>query len=127
MVRKVMDYVRADVRNPDRLFLFGVILHLEGDPRAREVFESGLRLAGRGGHFQAFLAADQGAAPQPTPIPQGQSPAGSDLSLPPAPAAPLPAPPLPNPPPAVSLGAPQSIVPAAGTTGGLSGPELTVP
>src|SRR5581483_9125295 len=48
---KVTEYARADVRDPDRLFLFGVWLALNHDQRANEVFDTALRLAGHGNHF----------------------------------------------------------------------------
>ena len=37
IISKVSDWVRDDVRDPNRLFLLGVILHFEGDARGREV------------------------------------------------------------------------------------------
>lgn len=58
-LQNLMEYVRQDVRDPDRLFLWGVWLHYDQDERAREVFETGYRLAGGGQHFLAFLKPQQ--------------------------------------------------------------------
>jgi tetratricopeptide (TPR) repeat protein len=122
MLHRVAEYVAADVRDPDRLFLFGCLLHFSGDARANEVLEAGYRLAGRGSHFLAFLKPDAvskkpqqpPAAPQPT----------NDPALPPAPppTAPQPGQPAPPTPPA-------SPVPptSAPTTPASNGPVLPPP
>jgi hypothetical protein len=56
MQQQLIDHVQADIRDPDRLYLLGVMLHLIGDPRSREMFEIGFRLeTGRGDHFAVFL------------------------------------------------------------------------
>ncbi|MDX1968420.1 MAG: hypothetical protein SFV23_14685 [Planctomycetaceae bacterium] len=99
LAHKLVDYVQVDIRDPDRLFLLGVMMHLDGDQRSREIFEAGLRLAGRGQHFTAFLS------PQPLAgAPIGGAPAGNNPALPPAlaPADPNAPPPDPDllPPPA---------------------------
>jgi tetratricopeptide (TPR) repeat protein len=80
---KIADWVRQDVRDPDRLFVFGVWLHFSHDARATEVFETGYRLTGRGQHFLAFLKADD----QPLPAaPQPPADPGPQLPPPPLPA-----------------------------------------
>ncbi len=86
---KVTEYARADVRDPDRLFLFGVWLALNHDQRANEVFDTALRLAGHGNHFLAFLRPGGKASgnqaptpPAPTLLPQAEPNA---LPLPPPP------------------------------------------
>src|SRR5580692_3968526 len=48
MIERVGGWVREDIRDPDRLFLMGVILHFDGDTRASEFFEAAFRLAGYG-------------------------------------------------------------------------------
>ena len=69
LLEQVTLWVREDVRDPDRLFLLGTLLHFEGDPRSREFLETGYRLAGRGDHFLALLN------PQETPVHQAAPPA----------------------------------------------------
>lgn len=80
---KAADYVKADIRSPDRLFLFGVLLHFSHDARAAEVFEAGYRLAGKGQHFLAFLKPETKTAQPAAPA--------TDPKTPPLPPAPLPA------------------------------------
>lgn len=61
---EVAAWVREDIRDPDRLFLMGVLLHFDHNQtsdRSDPFFEAAYRLAGKGAHLQAFLAA---AAPQ---------------------------------------------------------------
>ncbi|HET6327294.1 MAG TPA: tetratricopeptide repeat protein [Planctomycetaceae bacterium] len=55
MISRVGGWVREDIRDPDRLFLMGVILHFDGDTRASEFFEAAYRLSGQGDHLLAFL------------------------------------------------------------------------
>ncbi len=81
LAHKLVDHVQVDIRDPDRLFLLGVMMHLDGDQRAGEIFEAGLRLAGRGEHFTVFLS--------PKPLagaPAAGAPDKNDPALPPAPA-----------------------------------------
>lgn len=61
IVHKVADWVREDVRDPDRLFLMGVVLHFNNPDQAAPFFETALRLAGAGDHLHAFLQPDQPA------------------------------------------------------------------
>jgi tetratricopeptide (TPR) repeat protein len=98
MLHRVADYVEADVRSPDRLFLFGCLLHFSGDARATEVFEAGYRLAGRGSHFLAFLKPDAvskksaenaaGSAPKETTLPPAPLPSAPDFVPPASPSSP---------------------------------------
>ena len=114
IMHKVGDWLREDIRDPDRLFLFGLLLHYEDDARGREVLEAAQRMANNSerfaDHIVAFLSlpVEQSAAvgPQPTPelfdlpklFPQPAAPGGVGLApanndnLPPAalPAAPIP-------------------------------------
>ncbi|HEV8067680.1 MAG TPA: hypothetical protein VGP76_08075 [Planctomycetaceae bacterium] len=55
LIERVGGWVREDIRDPDRLFLIGVILHADGDTRASEFFEAAYRLGGSGDHLLAFL------------------------------------------------------------------------
>lgn len=148
VISKLTDHTRADIRDPDRLFVMGVMLHMRDDDRAREFFETGLRLAGRGQHFAAFLqpaanpnavaAAPQlpqlpQAGPQPNPprpgiinpsAPAASSPPNRVPGLPPQPALP----PAPEPADALlpPLPAPE-LVPAPVTSDRLDGPPLLPP
>jgi tetratricopeptide (TPR) repeat protein len=55
LIERVTGWVRDDIRDPDRLFLVGVLLHFNGDNRANAFFEAAYRLAGGGDHLLAFL------------------------------------------------------------------------
>jgi hypothetical protein len=55
LIERVGGWAREDIRDPDRLFLMGVVLHFDGDSRASEFFEAAYRLAGSGDHLLAFL------------------------------------------------------------------------
>lgn len=107
ILNKVADWLREDLRDPDRLFLFGLLLHYEDDARGHEVLEAAQRMADNSDlsadHIVAFLSlpVEQPAAGEPKPAPQPvelpkllpapAAPAVND-NLPPAP---LPAEPLP--------------------------------
>ena len=54
-LQRVADWTNAEVRDPDRLFLMGVLLHFDEDSRAGEFINAAGKLAGRGPHIQAFL------------------------------------------------------------------------
>ncbi|MEO1997838.1 MAG: hypothetical protein ABGZ17_21465 [Planctomycetaceae bacterium] len=56
VLHKVADWVRADIRDPDRLFLMGVLMHCDKQyDKATPFFETALRLKGSGNHLVAFL------------------------------------------------------------------------
>lgn len=107
IMHKVADWLREDIRDPDRLFLFGLLLHYADDARGREVLEAAQRMATNSGrfadHIEAFLAlpVEQPAVDGPKPDPGlfdlpkllsqpaapggvGPAPANND-NLPPAP------------------------------------------
>lgn len=57
VLHQVAAWVKEDIRDPDRLFVFGVVLHFDGRvEEATDVIRTAARLAGRGDHFLAFLA-----------------------------------------------------------------------
>ena len=106
LTERVTGWVREDIRDPDRLFLIGVLLHFNGDNRAAQFFEAAYRLAGSGDHLLAFLqppAESRDAtpgSPQGRPYPQGgrTSPQGGPAAGPyrgTSPAPPPQEPPLP--------------------------------
>ena len=115
ILHKMADWLREDIRDSDRLFLFGLLLHYEDDARGRDVMEAALRMAHNGGrfadHITAFLTPPvelpEAVGPKPEPglidIPKllprqaapgvvAPAPAIND-NLPPAP---LPAAPVPD-------------------------------
>ncbi|REJ93894.1 MAG: hypothetical protein DWQ34_09495 [Planctomycetota bacterium] len=113
--QRLLDWVKLDIRDPDRLFLLGVILYIDDDAeRALEVFETAARLGGMKEYLAAFLmqtdtevvaapeeenATGDGVfvPPPPTPdttLPEPDAENGPRLKAPAEP--PLPAPP-PNP------------------------------
>ena len=54
-LQRVADWTNAGVRDPDRLFLMGVMLHFDNDPRSVEFFQAAWAMSGKGQHLQAFL------------------------------------------------------------------------
>jgi hypothetical protein len=76
----VVAWAREDIRDPDRLFLVGVLMHFEGDARSREVFEAAHRLSGGGPHLAAFLnPVPVKAAGNAQPVPPAGQPNPDDL------------------------------------------------
>ncbi|MCH9654858.1 MAG: hypothetical protein K0U86_00110 [Planctomycetes bacterium] len=56
LLHQVAEWVKEDIRDPERLFVFGVVLHFNGQvEQATDVIRTAARLAGRGDHFLAFL------------------------------------------------------------------------
>ena len=102
--QRVADWTLENIRDPDRLFLLGVLLHKDGDAdKARLLFETAEALAGRKPYLAAFLssvavapAAPAGAGELPPP----PAPDGAGLMPPPpGPGRAAPAePPVPTPP-----------------------------
>lgn len=93
----VADWAREDLRDTDRLFLLGLLLHFNEDPRGSEILEAARRTPGANEYVFAFLA-PRSINDDPSPVPRlrrepPQQPedddAGlpfNDLPLPPAPA-----------------------------------------
>ncbi|QDT52091.1 Tetratricopeptide repeat protein [Caulifigura coniformis] len=83
LLNRVSEYVRLDPRDPERIFLLGVLVHFDGDrTNARTLFESATRVAGNEPWLTAFLSADSNqnianvpgnAAPAPGTVPPGKS------------------------------------------------------
>jgi tetratricopeptide (TPR) repeat protein len=95
---KVADWVREDIRDPDRLFLMGLLLHFDDDhDRSTPFFATAYRLAGEGSHLVAFLnpvepEANKPAGGQVGPAPLAPGEAGLKppaAGIPPQPAAPV--------------------------------------
>lgn len=64
MVHRAALWLKEDIRDPDRLFLLGALLHLQDDERAAILLKTGLAIQGGGEHFQDFLEV---AAASPAP------------------------------------------------------------
>lgn len=63
ILHKVADWVKEDPQDAERLFLLGLLLHFEGDPRSRDVFQSARVVsAGDNWHIDAMLNANRPAA-----------------------------------------------------------------
>lgn len=77
-LQRVADWANAEVRDPDRLFLMGALLHFDEDSRANEFLAAAAKLSGRGPHLQAFL---QTPASRPA-----ENPVANRRELPPPPA-----------------------------------------
>ncbi|MBS0204251.1 MAG: hypothetical protein JSS49_15215 [Planctomycetes bacterium] len=57
IVNKVADWVREDPQDPDRLFLLGLMLHYESDPRSLKVLRAARGVAaGQDDHIVALLS-----------------------------------------------------------------------
>ena len=84
ILSKLSDWVREDYRDPDRLFVLGVVLHFEGDPRGQEVFEAALRMKRKGdvSHISSFLGSPAGAVKGPVGVPIPAMPKLNDKPIP---------------------------------------------
>lgn len=109
VIPTVADWAREDLRDIDRLFVLGLMLYFDEDPRGSEIFESALRTGGSNEYIQAFVnpnvgnqtarRADLRARPNPNlPATDSESLDGAALPPPPAPM-PSSTEPFPEPPP----------------------------
>ncbi len=114
---RVAEWTLQDGRDPNRLFLTGVVLYLDGDPHAKMVIETAIMIAGEQPHLTAFLAQRAVPIPQPAQTPAIRQPAAQvgTPALKHVPEAPKPhvpqVPTLPTPPAGVSPAAP-AVTPA---------------
>lgn len=53
--QRVADWTKTDVRDPDRIFLLGVLLFLDGDDRFRTLLETAQKIDGDQPYLRAFL------------------------------------------------------------------------
>ena len=68
--QRVADWTKVDVRDPDRVFLLGIVLFLDGDDRFRTLLDTALKLEGEQPYLRAFLdatPAQDTVRPAPTP------------------------------------------------------------
>ncbi len=99
----VAEWTREDLRDADRLFLLGLILHFDEDPRGSEIMEAGLKLPGASDYMLGFVdpANPRSTGPKKPREKRGPTPLeapGSDIPPAPLPLVP-PLDPLPDPPP----------------------------
>lgn len=82
----VTDWAREDLRDPDRLFLLGLLLHFNDDARGSELLEAALRIGGPNDRILAFVGTTNDNR-RPQPAPQEPTPAleADPLDLPPPP------------------------------------------
>ncbi|WP_437228024.1 hypothetical protein SH661x_000680 [Planctomicrobium sp. SH661] len=103
--QRVAEWTLQDARDPNRLFLLGAMLYMDGDPNAKTMIDTAILVAGKQDYLLAFSAPrSQQAAPATTTVaPQAN---GNPVPNPPQPNLPLPAAPAPS--PAPQLPPPQS-------------------
>lgn len=68
--QRVADWTKDDIRDPDRIYLLGIMLFLDGDERFRTLLDTAVKLEGDKPHLTAFLSATparDNSAPAPTP------------------------------------------------------------
>jgi hypothetical protein len=83
LLQRATGWAKEDVRDPDRLFLLGVLLYFNEDvEKSRLLFETALALSGRAPHVEAFLNARQRARERPN---QRRDATDDNLPLPPPP------------------------------------------
>jgi len=85
---RVAEWTLQDPRDPNRLFLSGVFLYLDGNPNARMVLETATLIAGEQPHLTAFLTQRTVPIPKPATVtpeaPIPQPPAGNKAPVAPA-------------------------------------------
>lgn len=74
MLRDVPRWTRENLRDQDRLFLLGFVLHYNEDNRSREILKAALRLPGPNDHLLALLKPGPPRAPAAPPQPPAESP-----------------------------------------------------
>lgn len=96
--QRVAEWTLQDARDPNRLFLLGALLYMDGDHNSQKLLETAIALAGQQQHFLSFLA------PRTVPVvhsePAGKVPSSLPAAAEPAPREHIPQPPIPAVPPA---------------------------
>jgi hypothetical protein len=73
--QQVADWANVDVRDPDRLYLLGVVLFLEGDDRFKTILDTAVKLEGEKSYLMAFVnAPPANAAPLVLPASKTDTP-----------------------------------------------------
>lgn len=96
----VAEWTKEDLRETDRLFLLGLLLYFDEDPRGSEIIEAALRNPGASDYLLGFVnpAGSRAAGPRGSRD-KRDSDGGHDLPLPPPPLLPPSTEPFPDPPP----------------------------
>jgi hypothetical protein len=83
----VVQWANNDVRDTRRLFLLGVVMQLDGDPRAKGILESASKLGMATAGLQAFLnpPTNLGPSTPPTPAQPGALPVPPEPGIKPVP------------------------------------------
>lgn len=63
---RVAEWTLQDARDPNRLFLLGVLMHMDGDPRTSEMFNTAQLISGPQQHLTAFLNVAPVVQPAPS-------------------------------------------------------------
>lgn len=75
VLEKVADWVREDIRDPERLYLLGVLLHFNEDQdKAKTLFQTTKKLEGDSQHVRVYLAPPEREVPQGPAVPIGPKP-----------------------------------------------------
>jgi hypothetical protein len=127
ILEKVAGWVREDIRDPDRLFVMGVMLHFNKEPdKAVQFLRMAVQVTEGTSPATAFL---EPATPQPTTPQPNRTvvPAGAEVPAPEP--GPLPVPPLrlPDGVNAVPHGVPTPILPRGKSAGAAVGPKVISP
>jgi hypothetical protein len=124
--QRILDWVQQDIRDPDRLFVLGVVLHFDNDgERAAELFATAARLGGMKQYLQAFLTLPASTEQVAVPVEKA-----GELPPPPQPPEEAVQPeqpaagPPPQPPEAVQPQPPETVEPAPPV---VPGPRTSIP
>ena len=91
VLKNVANWTKADLRDQDRLFLLGLVLHYDQDVRSDEILAAAMRLPGDNDHIVALRA-------KPNSNPSIQLATEKGGAIPPAPSTSVPLSPTPSPP-----------------------------
>lgn len=72
MMDRVSEWVTQDARDPNRLFLMGALLYLDGNPNSKTFLDTAMLIAGKQQHLMAFTV--QRSVPIPKPAPAKGAP-----------------------------------------------------
>lgn len=90
----IANWAQEDLRDVNRLFLLGLMLHFNDDPRGSEILEAAARTSGSNPYISAFLTPGNSRTTErprankhvnPQPGPEGEMAPGDILPLPRAP------------------------------------------
>lgn len=79
LIHRIAEWTNEDIRDPQRLFLLGVVLHQDGDERSHDVLRTAIALAGPEPYLTAFFqvtGAEGEVATELAPAPAPVAPHG---------------------------------------------------